>query len=57
MTRRDMSAKVAASVAFGIAVLTLTTVTAAKPLAGRQRISITGKGETHTVVLTPIAEA
>lgn len=54
MTRRDIRAKVAASVAFGIAILTLTTVAAAEPLAGRQRISITGKGETHTFVLTPM---
>jgi hypothetical protein len=54
MTTRDTRAKVAASVAFGIAVLTLTTVAAGEPLAGRQRISITGKGETHTFVLTPL---
>jgi hypothetical protein len=49
-----MRIKVPASVAFGIAVLTLTTVAAAEPLAGKQRISITGKGEAHTFVLTPL---
>jgi hypothetical protein len=32
----------------------LTTIASADPLATRQRISITGKGETHTFALTPV---
>jgi hypothetical protein len=45
--KRDIRAKVAASVAFGIAVLTLTTIAGAEPLAARLRSRSPAK-EKHT---------
>ena len=55
MSGGDIRVKVVALFAFAIAILALTTVAAAEPLAGRQRISITGKGGGHTFILTPLA--
>jgi hypothetical protein len=40
--------------ALSVGVAALTAVAAAEPVAAKQRIAITGKGNTHTFVLTPL---
>jgi len=49
-----MRSKLFAWAVLGAAAVTLTAGAAAEPVAAKQRIAITGKGDGHTFVLTPL---
>jgi hypothetical protein len=51
---RGVDSRLAAWAALGAAAVTSTATAAADPVATKQRIAITGKGDAHTFVLTPL---